>query len=64
MPKKQLIQIETDLHTKGLNFFTTSEMLTNKAIVATIADAVKNLEKEKTKTIRASKSCTANNHTS
>ena len=41
---------------KGLNFWITSKTLTNKDIIATIEDAVKNLEKEQADTIRA-KSC-------
>ena len=52
MCSRQLTHIETDLLTKGLNFSTTSKMLPNKDI-ATIEDAVKDLEKEETDTIHA-----------
>ena len=46
MSSRQLIHIETNLLAKGLNFSITSKKLPNKDIIATIEDAVKNLEKE------------------
>ena len=49
----QLTNIETDLLVKGLNFSITSKTLPNKDIIATIKDAVNNLEKEEDDTIRA-----------
>ena len=53
MSSRQLTHIETDLLAKGLNFSITSKTLPNKDIVATIEDAVKDLEKEEADTIRA-----------
>ena len=41
-----LTHIETDLLPKNLNFSITSKTLPNKDIIATIKDAVKDLEKE------------------
>ena len=41
MSPRQLIQIETDLLAKGLNFSITSKTVSHKDIVATIEDAVK-----------------------
>ena len=46
MASRQLTHIETDLLAKGRNFSITSKTLPNKDIIATIEDAVKNLEKE------------------
>ena len=46
MASRQLTHIETDLLAKGHNFSITSKTLPNKDIIATIEDAVKNLEKE------------------
>ena len=46
MSSRQLTHIETNLLAKGLNFSITSKKLPNKDIIATIEDAVKNLEKE------------------
>ena len=57
----QLTHIETDLLAKGLNFSITSKTLPNKNIIATIEDAVKDLEKEQTDTIRAKVSLTIHN---
>ena len=54
----QLTNIETDLLPKGLNFSITSETLPNKDIIATIEDAVKDLEKEEADTIHTKKSLT------
>ena len=45
MASRQLTHIETDLLAKGRNFSITSKTLPNKDIIATIEDAVKNLEK-------------------
>ena len=42
---RQLTHIETDLLAKGLNFSITSKTLSNKDIIATTEDAVKDLEK-------------------
>ena len=57
MSSRQLSQF--DLLIKGLNFSTTSETLSNKDIIATIEDAVKDLEKEETDTVRAKVSLTS-----
>ena len=53
MSSRQLSQFKTDLLTKGLTFSITSKTLPNKDIIATIEDAVKDLEKEEIDTIRA-----------
>ena len=45
MSFKQLIHIETNLLAKGLNFSITSKTLPNTDIIATIEDAVKDLQK-------------------
>ena len=58
MSSRQLTHIETDLLAKGLNFSITSKTLPNKGIIATIEDAVKDLEKEEADTIRAKVSLT------
>ena len=50
---RQLTHIETDLLAKGLNFSITSKTLPNKDIIATMEDAVKDLEKEEAGKIRA-----------
>ena len=50
---RQLTHIETNLLAKGLNFSITSKALPNKDILATVEDAVKNLEKEEADTICA-----------
>ena len=60
MSSRQLTHIETDLLAKGLNFSVTSKTLPNKDI-ATIADAVNDLEKEEADTIRAKISLTLQN---
>ena len=52
MSSRQLTQIETDLITKGFNFSITSTTLPNKDIIATIKDAVQELEKEQAGRIR------------
>ena len=57
MSSRQLSQF--DLLIKGLNFSTASETLSNKDIIATIEDAVKDLEKEETDTVRAKVSLTS-----
>ena len=49
---RQLTDIETDLLAKGLNFSITSKALPNNDI-ATVEDAVKDLEKEEADTIHA-----------
>ena len=61
MSSRQLIQIESDLLTKGLNFSITSKTLPNKDIIATRKDAVKDLEKEETDMIHAKISFTLQN---
>ena len=43
---RQSIHVETNLLAEGLNFSINSKTLPNKDIVATIEDAVKDLEKE------------------
>ena len=53
LPSRQITHIETDLLAKGLNFSVTSKRLPNKDVIATIEDAVKNLEKEESDAIRA-----------
>ena len=58
MSSRQLTHIETDLLAKGLNFSIASKTLPNKDIIATIEDAVKDLEKEEADTIRAKVSLT------
>ena len=60
-PSRQLTHIETDLLAKGLNFSITSKALTNKDIIATIEDAVKDLENKEADTIRAKVSLTLQN---
>ena len=57
----QLTHIETDLLAKGLNFSITSKTLPNKDIIATIEDAVNDLEKQEADTIRAKVSLTLQN---
>ena len=61
MSSRQLTHIETDLLTKHLNFSITSKTLPNKDIIATVEDAVKDLEKEEADTIRAKVSLTLQN---
>ena len=50
MSSRKLTHIETDLLAKDLNFSITSKTVPNKDI-ATIEDAVKDLEKEEVDTI-------------
>ena len=61
MSSKQWTHIETDLLAKGLNFLITSKTLPNKDNIATVEDAVKDLEKEESDTIRAKVSFTLQN---
>ena len=61
MSSRQLTHIETDLLAKGLNFSITAKILPNKDIIATVEDAVKDLEKEEADTIRAKLSLTLQN---
>ena len=61
MSSRQLTYIETDLLAKGLNFSNTLQTLPNKDIIATIKDAVNDLENEQTDTIRAKVSLTFQN---
>ena len=61
MSCRQLTHIETDLLAKSLNFSITSKTLRNKDIIATVEDAVKDLEKEKADTIHAKVSLTLQN---
>ena len=58
---RQLTHIETDLLAKDLNFSITSKTLPNKDIIATVEDAVKDLEKEEADTIRVKVSLTLQN---
>ena len=53
MSSRQLTNIGTNLFVKGLNFSITCKTLPNKYIIATIEDAVKDLEKEEVDTISA-----------
>ena len=53
--------LETDLLAKGLNFSITSKILSNKDIIATTEEAVKDIEKEEADTIRAKVSLTLQN---
>ena len=46
MSSRQLTHIKSNLLAKDLNFSITSKTLPNKDIIATIEDAVKDLEKE------------------
>ena len=50
---RQLTHIETSLLPKGLNFSITSKTLPNKDIIATVEDAVEDLEKGEADTICA-----------
>ena len=61
MSSRQLTRIETDLLAKGFNFSITSKTLPNKDIIATVEDAVKDLEKEEADTICAKVSLTLQN---
>ena len=61
MSSKQWTHIETDLLAEGLNFSITSKTLPNKDNIATVEDAVKDLEKEEADTIRAKVSLTLQN---
>ena len=61
MSSRQLTHNETYLLAKGLNFSITSKTLPNKDIIATVEDAVKDLEKEEADTIRAKVSLTLQN---
>ena len=58
---KQFTHIKTNLLAKGLNFSVISKTLPNKGIIATIEDAVKDLEKEEAGTIHAKISLTLQN---
>ena len=53
MSSSQLTHIETDLLAKGFKFSITSKTLPKKDVIATIEDAVEDLEKEEADTIRA-----------
>ena len=53
MSSKQWTHIETDLLAKGLNFLITSKTLPNKDNIATVEDAVKDLEKEEADTCQS-----------
>ena len=61
MSSRQVTHTKTDFLTKGPNFSITSKTLLNKDIIATIEDAVKDLEKEETDTIHAKVSLTLQN---
>ena len=51
MSSRQLPQFETDLLAKGLIFSINSKTQLNKDIIASMEDAVKNLQKEEIDTI-------------
>ena len=53
MSSKQWTHIETDLLAEGLNFSITSKTLPNKDNIATVEDAVKDLEKEEADTCQS-----------
>ena len=53
MSSRELTHIKTDLLAKGFNFSITFKTLSNKDIIATTEDAVKDLEKEEADTIHA-----------
>ena len=55
MSFRQLTRIGNDILARGLNISITSKTLSNKDIIATIEDAVKDLEKEEADTIRVKK---------
>ena len=62
MSSRQLTHIKTNLLAKGLNFsIDLSNTLPKKDIIATVEDAVKDLEKEEADTIRAKVSLTLQN---
>ena len=61
MSCRQLTHIKTNLLAKDLNFSITSKTLPNKDIIATVEDAVRDLEKEEADTIRAKVSLTLQN---
>ena len=61
MSSRQLIHIKNDLLSKDLNFSIASKARPNKDIIATIEDAVKDLEKEQTETICAKTNLTLQN---
>ena len=50
---RQLTHIEADLLAKGLHFSVTSKTMPNKDIIATIEDAVKDIQREEAYTIIA-----------
>ena len=58
MPSRQLTHIRSYLLAKCFNFSITSKTLCNKGIIATVEDAVKDLQKEEADTIRAKVSLT------
>ena len=61
MSSRQSTHIKTNLLAKGENLSITYKTLPNKDIIATIEDAVKDVEKEKTDTVRAKISLTLQN---
>ena len=61
MSSTQLTHVETDLLANGLKFSITSKILPNKDILASIEDAVKDLEKKEADTIHAKISFTLQN---
>ena len=61
MSSRQLTHIKTYLLAKGLNFSVTSKTLPNKDTIATIEDAVKDLETGEADTIHAKVSLTIQN---
>ena len=61
MSSRLFLHIKTNLLANGLNFLITSKTLPNKDIIATIEDAVKDLEKEEAGTFHAKVSLTLQN---
>ena len=61
MSSRQLTHIETDLLPEDLNLSITSKTLPNKDIIATVEDAVKDLEKEEADMIPGKVSLTLQN---
>ena len=61
MSSRQLTHIKSNLLAKDLNFSITSKTLPNKDIIATIEDAVKDLDKKEDDTIHAKVSLTLQN---
>ena len=59
--KNEKTHLKTDLLARGIKLWITSKTLPNKDTIATVQDAVKDLEKEEADTIRAKASLTLQN---